>query len=105
MIARLEKDGYPVVAAANPLRSVKTDGEYVRRLVSSLNTSVILVGHSYGGSVITEAAEQGHVKSLVYVVAFTPEAGETMSNSCVRARPYRRISCCMASSTRSIAGS
>lgn len=80
VIARLEKDGYPVVAVANPLRSVKTDGDYVRRVVSSLNTSVVLVGHSYGGSVITEAAEPAHVKSLVYVAAFAPDAGETAAD-------------------------
>lgn len=78
VIVRLEKDGYPVVAVANPLRSVKSDADYVRRIVTGLNTSVVLVGHSYGGSVISEAAAStSNVKSLVYVAAFAPEVGES----------------------------
>jgi pimeloyl-ACP methyl ester carboxylesterase len=78
VVARLEKDGYPVVAVANPLRSVRGDADYVRRIVAGLKTNVVLVGHSYGGSVITEAAEAGeNIKSLVYVAAFVPEVGET----------------------------
>src|SRR4051812_41978804 len=45
VIARLEKDGYPVVAVANPLRSVKSDGDYVGRVVAGIKTPVVLVGH------------------------------------------------------------
>ncbi len=78
VIAKLEKDGYPVVAVANPLRSIKDDADYVRRIVEGIRTPVVLVGHSYGGSVISEAAKKGgNVKSLVYVSAFSPEVGET----------------------------
>lgn len=78
VIRILKNDGYPVVAVANPLRSVSGDGAYVSDLVASLSTPVILVGHSYGGSVITEAARgHGNVKALVYVSAFAPEAGES----------------------------
>jgi pimeloyl-ACP methyl ester carboxylesterase len=74
----LKKDGYPVVAAANPLRSVKGDANYVSNLVASIKSPVVLVGHSYGGSVISEAANgNANVKALVYVAAFAPEAGET----------------------------
>jgi len=78
VVGILRRDGYTVIAAANPLRGVRSDGEYVGRLVASLDGPVVLVGHSYGGSVITEAAN-GHanVKSLVYVAAFAPERGET----------------------------
>lgn len=74
----LEKDGYHVVAAANPLRGVSADAGYVADLVSSIRSPVVLVGHSYGGSVISEAAE-GHlnVKALVYVAAFAPDLGES----------------------------
>jgi pimeloyl-ACP methyl ester carboxylesterase len=73
----LKKDGYPVVAAANPLRSVKGDADYVSNLVASIKSPVVLVGHSYGGSVISEAANgNANVKALVYVAAFAPEAGE-----------------------------
>src|SRR5579859_1928589 len=76
----LQKDGYFVIAAANPLRGVKNDGAYIASLVSDLNEPVVLVGHSYGGNVITEAAN-GHsnVKALVYVSAFAPDFGETVA--------------------------
>lgn len=76
----LQKDGYPVVAAANPLRSVSGDAAYVSSIVDSIKGPVVLVGHSYGGQVITTAAN-GHdnVKSLVYVAAFAPEAGEAVA--------------------------
>ncbi|MBB3308965.1 pimeloyl-ACP methyl ester carboxylesterase [Rhizobium sp. BK196] len=78
VIKKLEKDGYPVVAVANPLRGVKSDGDYVRRVVAGVKTPVVLVGHSYGGSVITDAASSAtNVKSLVYVAAFAPDNGET----------------------------
>jgi pimeloyl-ACP methyl ester carboxylesterase len=74
----LRNDGYPVVAVANPLRGVASDGAYVSDLLSSISTPVVLVGHSYGGSVISEAArDHANVKALVYVAAFAPEAGET----------------------------
>ncbi len=78
VIAILEKDGYPVVAAANPLRGVKTDAQSVSDIVGGLQSPVVLVGHSYGGNVITDAAN-GHanVKALVYVSAFAPDTGET----------------------------
>lgn len=78
VITELQKDDYTVVAVANPLRSVKTDAAYVSDILASIKTPVVLVGHSYGGSVISEAA-LGHdnVKALVYVSAFSPEEGET----------------------------
>ncbi|MBB4226325.1 alpha/beta fold hydrolase [Rhizobium mongolense] len=81
VIQILEKDGYSVVAAANPLRSVSSDAAYVSNLVTSIEGPVVLVGHSYGGQVISNAA-RGHenVKSLVYVAAFAPEAGEAAAD-------------------------
>lgn len=73
----LQNDGYNVVAAANPLRSVSTDAAYVSSVVNNIKGPVVLVGHSYGGQVITNAArETKNVKSLVYVAAFAPDAGE-----------------------------
>ncbi len=57
VVEQLHKDGYTVVAAANPLRSVKTDAAYIADVVKGIKAPVVLVGHSYGGSVITEAAE------------------------------------------------
>ncbi|MDQ0323497.1 pimeloyl-ACP methyl ester carboxylesterase [Pararhizobium capsulatum DSM 1112] len=73
----LQKDGYTVIAAANPLRTVSGDAAYVSAIVGSIEGPVVLVGHSYGGQVITNAARGSeNVKSLVYVAAFAPEAGE-----------------------------
>lgn len=78
VIAILERDGYSVVAAANPLRSVKSDSDNVRSLLATIKTPVVLVGHSYGGMVISNAANGADkVKALVYVAAFAPEAGES----------------------------
>ncbi|KQS76391.1 alpha/beta hydrolase [Rhizobium sp. Leaf383] len=78
VITQLEKDGYRVVAIANPLRGVRTDAEYVGRVVANVEGPVVMVGHSYGGFVINEAAStDGKVKALVFVAAFAPEEGET----------------------------
>ncbi|MEY9911246.1 pimeloyl-ACP methyl ester carboxylesterase [Catenulispora sp. MAP12-49] len=78
VISRLEHDGYPVIAAANPLRGLDNDSAYVSSLLSTIPGPVILVGHSYGGAVITNAAV-GHanVKALVYIAAFAPDQGES----------------------------
>lgn len=78
VIEVLEKDGYPVVAVANPLRSVRGDAGYVANILAGMKSPIVLVGHSYGGSVISEAANSApNVKALVYVAAFAPESGET----------------------------
>lgn len=74
---RLVGAGYPVVAAANPLRGVKSDADYVSRLLKSIDKPVVLVGHSYGGAVISAAANGNkNVKALVFVAAFAPDRGE-----------------------------
>ncbi|QGZ40362.1 pimeloyl-ACP methyl ester carboxylesterase [Pseudoduganella flava] len=76
--AKLRADGFTVIGAANPLRSVKGDAESVANVVKSVKGPVVLVGHSYGGAVISAAAYgQANVKSLVYVAAFAPDKGET----------------------------
>jgi pimeloyl-ACP methyl ester carboxylesterase len=76
--SRLLAKGYHVVAAANPLRGVSNDARSVATVVDSIPGRVVLVGHSYGGSVISNVANaKGNVKALVYVAAFAPEAGET----------------------------
>lgn len=78
VIARLHAKGYPVIAAPNELRSVKTDAAEISSLVKSIPGPVVLVGHSYGGSVISQAADGlSNVKALVYVAAFAPEVGES----------------------------
>ena len=72
--------GYPVVAIANPLRSLRGDSVYLASLLDSIPGPIILVGHSYGGMVITVAATgKIHVKALVYVSGLAPELGETAS--------------------------
>ncbi len=74
----LQKDGYRVVAVAVPLRSVRGDARYVADLVASYDAPVVLVGHSYGGSVISAAGvDSPNAKALVYVAAFAPDEGET----------------------------
>jgi pimeloyl-ACP methyl ester carboxylesterase len=75
---RLQREGYTVVAAANPLRDLAGDAAYVSSVLDGITGPVVLVGHSYGGEVITNAAV-GHpnVKALVYVAAFAPDAGES----------------------------
>ena len=75
---KLIADGYTVIGAANPLRSVKGDAAVVSGIVKSIAGPVVLVGHSYGGAVISAAANgNSNVKSLVYVAAFAPDQGET----------------------------
>jgi pimeloyl-ACP methyl ester carboxylesterase len=74
----LQKDGYRVVAVAVPLRSVRGDAQYVADLVAGEDSRVVLVGHSYGGSVISAAGVGSpKVKALVFVAAFAPDLGET----------------------------
>jgi pimeloyl-ACP methyl ester carboxylesterase len=74
---RLIDNGYTVVAAANPLRSVKADADQVSHLIKSIANPVVLVGHSYGGAVISIAANGNpNVKALVFVAAFAPDRGE-----------------------------
>lgn len=78
VISVLSKDGYTAVAAANPLRSVASDAAAVASVLRSIPGPIVLVGHSYGGPVITEAANgNSNVKALVYVAAFAPETGES----------------------------
>ncbi|MBG6105522.1 alpha/beta fold hydrolase [Micromonospora vinacea] len=69
---------YDLVAVANPLRSLAGDAAYVRDVVRSIGGPVVLVGHSYGGMVITQAAAgDTSVRALVYVNAFAPDTGES----------------------------
>lgn len=76
----LTKDGYPVLNFANPLRSLSGDSDYLASFLAARTTGpVVLVGHSYGGAVIGEAAlSDPDVKSLVYVDAFVPAEGESL---------------------------
>jgi pimeloyl-ACP methyl ester carboxylesterase len=76
--SRLLARGYPVVAAANPLRGVQSDAASVATVLAAIDGPVVLVGHSYGGAVISAAANgQPNVRALVFVAAFAPLAGES----------------------------
>jgi pimeloyl-ACP methyl ester carboxylesterase len=76
----LQRDGYPVVAVANPLRGLKSDAAYLRSVIKSIPGPLVLVGHSYGGAVITNAATGAkNVKALVYLAAFALDKGESVS--------------------------
>ncbi|TDC69193.1 alpha/beta hydrolase [Actinomadura sp. GC306] len=81
VIERLRRDGYPVLAAANPLRGLQEDAAYVRSVLDSVSGPIVLAGHSYGGSVMSEAAD-GHpnVKALVYISSFQLEVGESTAD-------------------------
>ena len=79
VIPLLEAKGYPVTAVQNPLKSIADDVATTQRAIESQKGNVVLVGHSYGGAVITGAgANNPKVKALVYVAAFAPDAGETI---------------------------
>jgi pimeloyl-ACP methyl ester carboxylesterase len=78
VIAQLRAQSVDVVAVANPLRSVAGDATYLRDTIAGIGAPVVLVGHSYGGMVITEAsADNDAVVGLVYVAAFAPDHGES----------------------------
>jgi pimeloyl-ACP methyl ester carboxylesterase len=78
VIERLQSQGYTVVAPPNPLQSLKGDAATIAGLLKTIKGPVVLVGHSYGGAVITNAATHNrHVKALVYVDAFAPAKGES----------------------------
>jgi pimeloyl-ACP methyl ester carboxylesterase len=77
VISTLLAYGYPVVAAANPLRGVKHDSAHLASLLKTIEGPIVLVGHSYGGMLISNAATGNrNVEALVYVAAFVPDEGE-----------------------------
>ncbi|MFG2949802.1 alpha/beta fold hydrolase [Streptomyces adustus] len=78
VIQELQKKGYTTIAGSNPLRGIPTDAPYIASLLDSISGPVVLVAHSMGGTVITNAAAgKKNVKALVYIAAFVPDVGET----------------------------
>jgi pimeloyl-ACP methyl ester carboxylesterase len=75
----LRKDGYTVRVVQNPTTSLADDVAATKRVMPGQGGSVILVGHSYGGAVITEAGNDPRVVGLVYIAAFAPDAGESVA--------------------------
>lgn len=79
VVERLQGKGYPALAPANPLRGLTTDSAYIASVLKSVKGPIVLVGHSYGGAVITNAAVGNpNVKALVYIAAFVPDKGEKL---------------------------
>ncbi len=74
----LTADGYRVAVAQNPTLSLADDVAATRRIIDAQDGPVVLVGHSYGGAVITEAGTHSKVTALVYVAAFVPDRGESV---------------------------
>jgi len=78
VIANLHQRGYTAIAVANPLRGLQHDAAYLRSVLDSLSGPIVVAGHSYGGSVMSEAADGAPgVKALVYVASFNLEPGES----------------------------
>lgn len=76
----LKKDGYNVAVVQNPTTSLADDVAFTKRVVASQPGKVLLVGHSYGGVVITEAGTDPKVAGLVYIAAFAPDQGESVQS-------------------------
>ena len=81
VIVQLSKLGYDSIhAVENPLTSLADDAARTKKMLAQQKGPVVLVGHSYGGAVITEAGNQPNVAALVYIAAFAPEAGESIGS-------------------------
>jgi pimeloyl-ACP methyl ester carboxylesterase len=77
--SELTKDGFKVSIVQNPTLSLEGDSDATKRIVDAQDGPVILVGHSYGGAVITEAGNDSNVAALVYIAAFVPDKGESVN--------------------------
>jgi pimeloyl-ACP methyl ester carboxylesterase len=78
---RLQRDGYTVIAPANPLRGLGSDAAYIGSVLDTIEGPIVLAGHSYGGAVLTNAAvDRPNVEALVYIAAFAPDEGDTVAS-------------------------
>src|SRR6266576_386443 len=75
----LKKDGYTVSIVQNPTLSLEGDSDATKRIIDAQGEPVVLVGHSYGGAVVTEAGNDPNVAALVYIAAFAPDKGESVN--------------------------
>jgi pimeloyl-ACP methyl ester carboxylesterase len=86
VITRLQHQGYTVYAPANPLRGLSSDAAYLESFLATIPGPIVLVGHSYGGAVITNAAKDNpNITALVYIAAFALANGETVDQASARA--------------------
>jgi pimeloyl-ACP methyl ester carboxylesterase len=83
----LERDGYSVSVVQEPETSLADDAAATKRMIERVNAPLILVGHSYGGAVITQAGNEPQVRGLVYIAAFQPDNGETLGDLLKRMPP------------------
>jgi pimeloyl-ACP methyl ester carboxylesterase len=87
VVERLQRAGIPVQAVSNPLRGIASDSAYVASALAQIPGSVLAVGHSYGGAVISNAASQvNNVIGLVFVAAFAPDEGEVLGDISAEAK-------------------
>jgi len=77
--SELKQDGYTVSIVQNPTLSLQGDSDATKRIIDEQGEPVVLVGHSYGGAVITEAGNDPNVAALVYIAAFAPDKGESVN--------------------------
>jgi pimeloyl-ACP methyl ester carboxylesterase len=91
VIPILQKRGYKTIAVQNPLTSLADDVAFADRAIAEAPGKVVLVGHSWGGVVITQAGNSDKVQSLVYVAAYAPDAGQTLESITKDAHEVRKI--------------
>jgi len=91
VIPILQKRGYQAIAVQNPLTSLGDDVAAVERAISEVKGKVILVGHSWGGAVITQAGNNDKVKALVYVAAYAPSEGQSIDSISREAYAERKV--------------
>jgi pimeloyl-ACP methyl ester carboxylesterase len=103
VIRILQDEGYTVYAPPNPLRGMTSDSAYIASFLSTISGPIILVGHSYGGAVITNAAAgNSNVKALVYVDAFAPDQGESLQDLSTAPAPSGQPNSCLAGPPTSV---
>jgi pimeloyl-ACP methyl ester carboxylesterase len=93
-IRALRGQGFRAIGAANPLRELRSDAAYVAALLRSIEGPIVMVGHSYGGAVISNAATgNDHIQALVYINGWVPDEGESLIQLAEfnEGRPHPRI--------------
>jgi pimeloyl-ACP methyl ester carboxylesterase len=91
VILILQKKGYQTIAVQNPLTSLADDVTFVERALAEVSGKVVLVGHSWGGVVITQAGNHEKIKSLVYVAAYAPDEGQSIESIEKEAHEVKKI--------------
>ncbi|MCC8408551.1 alpha/beta hydrolase [Mucilaginibacter sp. UR6-1] len=91
VIPILQKKGYQTIAVQNPLTSLTDDVAFTQRAIAEAPGKVVLVGHSYGGAVITQAGNNDKVTALVYVAAYAPDEGQSVQSIEKEAHEIRKI--------------